>query len=193
MALPPPSLVTQTTLSSALMYVQFHTLSPLYLRYHSLTLTKVDLYNFKSHASLGSKVGEGSSSWGWTSPDGREFIAIGQADGAAFAEITKEGKISYLGRLPQYTGSRPAIWREIRGFKNYMVIGSESDKHGIQIFDMKKVCCLQMIDVIFQIGLIMIPAPQREPVKASCLQQREGSHRPFQGSAHWPHSQRRFQ
>jgi hypothetical protein len=40
-------------------------------------------------------------------------LAIGQQDGAAFAEITKEGKLSYLGRLPQY--STPSTWREIRG------------------------------------------------------------------------------
>jgi hypothetical protein len=95
------------------------------------------LYNFKSHASLGSKTGQGSSSWGWTSPEGREFIAAGQADGAAFAEITKEGKLVYLGRLPQV--SAPSIWREIRGYKNFMVIGSEAENHGIQIFDMTKV------------------------------------------------------
>lgn len=42
----------------------------------------------------------------------------------------------YLGRLPQY--SVPIIWREIRAYKNYMVIGSEAEHHGIQIFDMKK-------------------------------------------------------
>lgn len=97
------------------------------------------MYSFKSHTDLGSKTGEGSSSWGWTSPEGREFIALGQADGASFIEITKEGKIVYLGRLPQTTGAKPAIWREIRGFKDYVIIGSESDKHGIQIFDMRKV------------------------------------------------------
>lgn len=43
----------------------------------------------------------------------------------------------YLGRLPQY--SVPSIWREIRAYKNYMIIGSEAVGHGIQIFDMKKV------------------------------------------------------
>lgn len=104
-----------------------------------LTRWQIDLIHFKSHADLGSKVGEGSSSWGWTSPEGREFVALGQADGAAFVEIGKDGKMSYLGRLPQFTGSKPAIWREIRGYKNYMVIGSESEQHGIQIFDMTKV------------------------------------------------------
>lgn len=102
-------------------------------------ILQIDLYNFKSHTTLGSKVGEGSSSWGWTSPEGREFIALGQADGAAFIEISKEGKIIYLGRLPRTTGARPVIWREIRGFKDYVIIGSESETHGIQIFDMRKV------------------------------------------------------
>ncbi|KAE9992098.1 hypothetical protein EG327_010199 [Venturia inaequalis] len=96
----------------------------------------VDLYHFRSHESLGSKQGQGSSSWGWTSPEGREFVALGQADGAAFIEINKKGKMLYLGRLPQY--STPGIWREIRGYKDYMIIGSESAKHNIQIFDMKK-------------------------------------------------------
>lgn len=67
------------------------------------------------------------------------MIALGQADGAAFVEIGKDGKMTYLGRLPQFTGAKIAIWREIRGFKNFMVIGSESDNHGIQIFDMAKV------------------------------------------------------
>jgi hypothetical protein len=112
------------------------------LRLHiavKLTQFQIDLLHFKSHADLGSKVGEGSSSWGWTAPDGREFVALGQADGAAFVEITKAGKMVYLGRLPQTAGAQPAIWREIRGYKTYMVIGSESDKHGIQIFDMQKV------------------------------------------------------
>lgn len=42
----------------------------------------------------------------------------------------------YLGRLPYY--SNPSEWREIRSYKNYMIIGSEAQNHGIQIFDMKK-------------------------------------------------------
>jgi hypothetical protein len=83
---------------------------------------QIDLYNFKSHVDLGSPHGHGSSSWGWTSDDDREFVAIGQTDGAAFAEITEDGELVYLGRLPH--NSVPSLWREIRG---------------LQIFDMKKV------------------------------------------------------
>ncbi|ORY19042.1 hypothetical protein BCR34DRAFT_260833 [Clohesyomyces aquaticus] len=96
----------------------------------------IDLYHFLNHADLGSKLVGGSSTWGWTSPDGREFVAIGQRDGAAFAEITKQGKLVYLGRLPEY--SIPSLWREIRGYRDFMIIGSEAVGHGIQIFDMNK-------------------------------------------------------
>ncbi|KAH8730088.1 hypothetical protein GQ44DRAFT_747098 [Phaeosphaeriaceae sp. PMI808] len=97
----------------------------------------IDLYHFLPHAALGSSQGQGSSSWGWTSADGREFVAIGQFDGTAFAEISSEGKLVYLGRLPQYDriGSR---WREIRVLRDYVVIGSEAINSGVQFFDMKK-------------------------------------------------------
>jgi choice-of-anchor B domain-containing protein len=96
----------------------------------------MDLYSFKSHADLGSFNASGSSSWGWTSEDGREFVAIGQGDGTAFAEITSAGELVYLGRLPQH--SFMSDWREIRVLGDYMLIGSEAVAHGIQIFDMKK-------------------------------------------------------
>jgi hypothetical protein len=102
-----------------------------------MTVPQIDLYSFKSHADLGSPTGEGSSSWGWTSANGREFVAIGQSDGAAFAEITEDGKLLYLGRLPH--NSVASIWREIRGYKHYIIIGSEAVGHGVQIFDMRKV------------------------------------------------------
>lgn len=100
--------------------------------------SNIDFYDFKSHADLGSTTGRGSSTWGWTSPEGREFIAIAEADGSAFAEVSPEGKLIYLGRLPKYPTAEPLIWREIRGYKEYILIGSEATDHGIQIFDMSK-------------------------------------------------------
>lgn len=94
----------------------------------------------------------GSSIWGYTL-EGREFVAIGQTDGAAFAEVVgkgwwnrvpfygkKEGSLDYIGRLPQTPGALPSIWREIKGYKHYAIIGSEAVAHGIQIFDFHKVC-----------------------------------------------------
>ncbi|KAL8383522.1 hypothetical protein RB595_010634 [Gaeumannomyces hyphopodioides] len=96
----------------------------------------VDFYDFKSHTDLGSRSGQGAASWGWTSPEGREFVAIAQADGAAFAEVTSEGKLVYLGRLPQYSST--SIWREMRSYKSFLVIGSEATNHGVQVFDFRK-------------------------------------------------------
>jgi hypothetical protein len=46
------------------------------------------LHHFLSHTALGSSIGQGSSSWGWVSDDGREFAIIAQGDGAAFAEAS---------------------------------------------------------------------------------------------------------
>jgi hypothetical protein len=62
---------------------------------------------------------------------------VAQSDGAAFAEITSDGKLVYLGRLPQY--SSVSIWRELRVYKNYLVVGSEATGHNVQIFDLTKV------------------------------------------------------
>jgi hypothetical protein len=42
-----------------------------------------------------------------------------------------------LGRLPPSRGVAPTIWREIRVYKHYIVVGSEEPGHGIQIFDLK--------------------------------------------------------
>ena len=46
----------------------------------------IDFYDFKSHADLQSWAGEGSDTWGWVGPGGREFIAIGQADGTGMLD-----------------------------------------------------------------------------------------------------------
>lgn len=94
-----------------------------------------DMYDFKTHAELGGPADEGSGSWGWTSGN-REFIAIGQTSGTAFAEVTKQGKLEYLGRLPAQNDS--VIWREIKKVGDTLIVGSEGVGHGVQFFDMKK-------------------------------------------------------
>jgi len=96
----------------------------------------VDMYDFKTHAELGDAVGEGSGSWGWTHR-GREFIAIGQTYGAAFAEVTRNGELEYLGRLPAQNDS--VIWREMNKIGDTLIIGSEGIGHGVQFFDLKKI------------------------------------------------------
>lgn len=48
-------------------------------------------------------------------------------DRAAFAKINPDGKMTHLGRSTLWA----PIWREIRSFKNYGIIGSEAEDHGI--------------------------------------------------------------
>ncbi|KAK3380444.1 hypothetical protein B0T24DRAFT_615420 [Lasiosphaeria ovina] len=105
----------------------------------------VDLYDFINHATLGSPMGQtdgstGSSTWGWTDPkSGREFIASGMYQGTAFIEILPIGKMLHVGFLPCPAPlGQNALWKEIRPYKNYILIGSELVGHGIQIFDMTK-------------------------------------------------------
>ncbi|KIM48671.1 hypothetical protein M413DRAFT_437855 [Hebeloma cylindrosporum] len=112
----------------------------------------LDVTGHLTHSDLGStdeNAKIGSSIWGYTI-DGREFVAVGQRDGAAFAEVVgkgwwnyvpfigkAEGSLDYIGRLPHY--SVASLWREIRDYKGrYAIIGSEAVGHGIQIFDMRK-------------------------------------------------------
>ncbi|KEY64268.1 hypothetical protein S7711_09308 [Stachybotrys chartarum IBT 7711] len=102
----------------------------------SFRCSNVDFYDFQSHAALGSATGQGSSTWGWVSPEGREFVVIAQADGASFSEVSAAGRLIYLGRLPRYSSN--SIWREIRGYRNYVIIGSEASNHGVQIFDWRR-------------------------------------------------------
>ncbi|KAL2206993.1 hypothetical protein CC79DRAFT_1398835 [Sarocladium strictum] len=118
----------------------------------SFRCKNINLHHFLPHSAFGSATGQGSSSWGWTSDDGREFAIIAQADGAAFAEVILGGKLRYLGRLPQTAGAAAAIWREIRVFKHYIVVGSESYDHHIQIFDLEK-----LLDIDYREPVVFDP------------------------------------
>ncbi|EEY23125.1 conserved hypothetical protein [Verticillium alfalfae VaMs.102] len=112
---------------------------------HKFKCKNIDLYDFINHSELGSPNSDasfrtGSSAWGWTDPEsGREFVTSGMYDGAAFLEVLPEGRLLHLGFLPSYAPTGPrSLWKEIRSYKNYMLIGSELEGHGIQIFDMRK-------------------------------------------------------
>ncbi|KAI1955807.1 hypothetical protein LOZ58_006618 [Ophidiomyces ophidiicola] len=96
----------------------------------------VDMYGFIPHGNLGSKTRVGNDVWGWTSPDGREFGAVGQSDGTAFVEVKKDGSLVYLGRLATQTTN--ITWRDMKIIDGYCYIGAESPGHGLQVFDMRK-------------------------------------------------------
>ncbi|PGG95475.1 hypothetical protein GX51_08233 [Blastomyces parvus] len=96
----------------------------------------VDMTAFLSHEDMESAARLGNDVWGWTAPDGREFVAVGQFDGTAFVEVLKNGKLKYLGRLPTHTTA--TTWRDMKVIDGYVYIGSEAPDHGLQVFDMRK-------------------------------------------------------
>jgi choice-of-anchor B domain-containing protein len=97
----------------------------------------VDLKGFLRHQDMGSRTREGNDVWGWTDPNsGREFALLGQTDGTAFAEVHKDGSLTYVGRLPTQTVA--SVWRDIKVIGNYAYVGSEAPDHGLQIFDLTK-------------------------------------------------------
>jgi len=120
--------------------------------------SNIDLYDFKTHEELGDAIGEGSGSWGW-SYRGRDFIAIGQTYGASFSEVTKDGQLEYLGRLPANNDS--VIWREIKVVRDSLIVGSEGVGHGVQVFDLKKLLKLspekpKTFDIVTDTALVEI-------------------------------------
>ncbi|PNS14772.1 hypothetical protein CAC42_2001 [Sphaceloma murrayae] len=108
----------------------------------------MDAYDFLSHEDMGGGEADprfpnrrGSSIWGWVSPKGRQIALVGQQTGTAFVEVSRKGKMSYLGRLPRQDPIGSS-WREIRVLNDLAIIGSEAVGHNVQIFDMNKVADL---------------------------------------------------
>jgi len=76
--------------------------------------------------------------WGWTSSGGREFVIWGVREGMFFFEVlpNKSDPLLLLGFLPSTSG---AGWQhDMKVVGEYAYIGAESEGHGMQIFDMRK-------------------------------------------------------
>lgn len=58
----------------------------------------------------------------------------------------KDGSLEYVGRLPTQTVS--SVWRDMKVIGDYAYIGSEAPGHGLQIFDLKKVCRILTMNTI---------------------------------------------
>ncbi len=79
----------------------------------------------------------GNDSWGWTDTStGREYAIMGLNNGTAFIDITDEENLLYLGKLP--TQGSPSSWRDIKVYQDHAYIVSESEGHGMQVFDLTK-------------------------------------------------------
>ena len=77
--------------------------------------------------------------WGWTNTDGREFVIFGVREGMYFLEVkaaTSSDPLVLLGYLPSASGY--TLQHDMKVIGDYAYIGAESESHGMQIFDMRR-------------------------------------------------------
>jgi choice-of-anchor B domain-containing protein len=79
-----------------------------------------------------------SDLWGWTDPDtGDEYVIIGKTNGVAFFRITDPYDPDYLGELPNQAEVQ-RVWHDIKVHDNHAFIVSESEPHGMTVFDLTR-------------------------------------------------------
>jgi choice-of-anchor B domain-containing protein len=79
-----------------------------------------------------------SDLWGWTDPaSGDEYVIIGKTNGVGFFRVTDPTDPEYLGELPN-PGLIQAVWHDIKVYDNHAFIVSESERHGMTVFDLRR-------------------------------------------------------
>jgi choice-of-anchor B domain-containing protein len=79
-----------------------------------------------------------SDLWGWTDPEtGDEYVMMGKTNGTAFFRITDPVNPVYVGELPNPAVDQ-RVWHDIKVYENHAFIVSESEPHGMQVFDLTR-------------------------------------------------------
>jgi choice-of-anchor B domain-containing protein len=96
----------------------------------------IDLLSFVPQSDFN---GAGVSDlWGWTDPDsGDEYVVVGKTNGVAFFRVTDPTAPEYLGELPN-PAVRQEVWHDIKMYDNHAFIVSESEPHGMTVFDLTR-------------------------------------------------------
>ena len=84
-------------------------------------------------------LGGGTSDlWGWTDPEtDDEYVIIGKTNGTAFFRVTNPTNPVYLGEIPN-TAAAQLIWHDIKVYEDHAFIVSESNPHGMRVFDLTR-------------------------------------------------------
>ena len=79
-----------------------------------------------------------SDIWGWTDPeDGGEYVIMGKTNGTAFFDVTDPTAPLYLGEIPNRSPVQQ-VWHDIKVYDNHAFIVSESERHGMSVFDLTR-------------------------------------------------------
>lgn len=94
--------------------------------------------------------------WGWEDQvTGSRYALVGLTEGTAFVEITNPADPYIVGKLPEHVHEsdehahkrrtaavahhpeeQHSVWRDIKVYQNHAFVVSESDQHGMQVFDL---------------------------------------------------------
>jgi choice-of-anchor B domain-containing protein len=99
----------------------------------------VDLVSFLPVNEIGADRGIGLNDiWGWTDPTNkREYAIIGRNDGTSFVDLTDAAHPRYVGDLPMTPGSRVAVWRDMKVYRDHVyIVADGAGDHGVQVFDL---------------------------------------------------------
>jgi choice-of-anchor B domain-containing protein len=99
----------------------------------------MELLSFLPVSEMGGARGvQVNDIWGWVdSETGREYALVGRVDGTSFVDVTDAANPRYLGDLPLTEGAQPAIWRDIKVYRDHaFVVADGAGAHGVQIFDL---------------------------------------------------------
>ena len=92
---------------------------------------------------------EANDIWGWTdTTTNREYALIGLDNGTAFVDITDTENPEYLGKL--LTATTSSKWRDIKVYGDFAFIVSEAARHGMQVFDLKRLRNVSNPPLVFE-------------------------------------------
>ncbi|HWH44460.1 MAG TPA: choice-of-anchor B family protein, partial [Thermoleophilaceae bacterium] len=79
-----------------------------------------------------------SDLWGWTdAATGDEYVLMGKTNGVAFFRVTDPANPVYVGELPNPAVNQQ-IWHDMKVYKDHAFIVSESEPHGMTVFDLTR-------------------------------------------------------
>lgn len=114
--------------------------------------SNVELQSFLPVQAIGGGRGvQVNDVWGWTDPEtGKEYALVGRMDGTAFVDVSDPTRPRYLGELRLTPGARPAIWRDIKVYKDHaFIVADGAGPHGMQVFDLRQLRAVRNPPVTF--------------------------------------------
>lgn len=88
-----------------------------------------------------------NDSWGYESPDGREFAIVGTDEGTSIVEVLSDSLIEV-----GFIEGGHSTWRDIKTWGEYIYIGTENNSGGIQIVSMQNPDQPELVNTFTRVG-----------------------------------------